>query len=130
LAPRTTADALITAAHSSRRFLAPHRFPVPTGSRNEASSSPGQGLTGRWAPLPRWNRYPNRSILSSIGYEDTPASAAWSTNTAWSHDVDEVLGTHKVTTRGLFSSGTQSLRREVQEPTAVFSILTRALALI
>ena len=26
--------------------------------------------------------------------EDTPASVAWSTNTAWSHDVDEVLGTH------------------------------------
>ena len=26
--------------------------------------------------------------------EDTLASAAWSTNTAWSHDVDEVLGTH------------------------------------
>ena len=28
--------------------------------------------------------------------EDTPASAAWSTNIAWSHDVDQVLGTHKV----------------------------------
>jgi predicted butyrate kinase (DUF1464 family) len=27
--------------------------------------------------------------------EDTLASAAWSTNTAWSHDVDEVLGTHR-----------------------------------
>jgi hypothetical protein len=26
--------------------------------------------------------------------EDTLASAALSTNTAWSHDVDEVLGTH------------------------------------
>ena len=28
--------------------------------------------------------------------EDTLASVAWSTNTAWSHDMDEVLGTHRV----------------------------------
>ena len=26
--------------------------------------------------------------------EDTFASVAWSTNIAWSHDVDEVFGTH------------------------------------
>ena len=37
--------------------------------------------------------YPNQSILSSTVSEDTLASAAWSTNTAWSHDVDEILGT-------------------------------------
>jgi hypothetical protein len=43
------------------------------------------------APL---KRYPNQSILSSTVSEDTLASAAWSTNIAWSHDVDEVLGTH------------------------------------
>ena len=34
------------------------------------------GLIGRWAPLPRWNRYPNRSTLSSTVSEDTLASAA------------------------------------------------------
>src|ERR1019366_3818533 len=44
-------------------------------------------------------RCPNRSILSSTASEDTLASAAWSTNIAWSHDLDEVFGTHKVTAR-------------------------------
>jgi hypothetical protein len=34
------------------------------------------GLTGRWTPLSRWNRYPNRSILSSTVSKDTLASAA------------------------------------------------------
>ena len=38
---------------------------------------------------------PEPAILSSTVSEDTLASAAWSTNIAWSHDVDEVLGTHK-----------------------------------
>ena len=32
--------------------------------------------------------------------EDTLASVAWSTNTAWSHDVDKVLGTHSLGGQG------------------------------
>jgi putative transposase len=43
------------------------------------------------------NRYPSWSISTSTASEDRLASAARSTNIAWSHDADEVLGTHRST---------------------------------
>jgi hypothetical protein len=39
---------------------------------------------------------PDRSILTSTASADRPASPARSTNIPWSHDVDEVFGTHKL----------------------------------
>jgi hypothetical protein len=33
--------------------------------------------------------------LSSTTSEDTLALVAWSTNIAWSHDLDDVFGTHR-----------------------------------
>jgi hypothetical protein len=54
--------------------------------------------TGRTAPCTaprRASRCPNRSILSSTASEDPLAPVAWSANIAWSHDLDEVFGTHR-----------------------------------
>ena len=53
----------------------------------------------------RLNRYPNQPTLSSTAYEESLASVAQSTNTACSHWLDELSGTHR------FSMGTGEVTR-------------------
>jgi Integrase core domain len=56
---------------------------------------PHRSLHGA-APL---NHYPSWSISVSAASEDRLASAGSSTNIAWSHDLDEVFGTHRLRAR-------------------------------
>src|ERR1022692_1994037 len=77
----------------------PRVEPAPSAADPARVREPPQPASA--APLPERrraaeDRCPNRSILSSTASEDTLAPVAWSTNIAWSHDLDEVFGTHKL----------------------------------
>jgi hypothetical protein len=62
--------------------------------------------------------------LSSTASENTLAPVAWSANIAWSHDVDEVFGTHNVRMppmNSIMERWIQTRRRELLNRTLILN---------